>query len=94
MTDAEVLAEGINLATLPPKVRAWIESDSPYRSAFCSPGWGPKTHSKDVDPWKDLPMAEVEAWRARNLEERWATTDRTARALAWLEREFGRQCKR
>ena len=89
MTDAELLASRVNLAALSPKVRAWIESDSPYRPAyFCLAGGGPKTHSKDTDPWTDLPVAEVEAWRARDLSNRWATSDRTARALAWLEREF------
>jgi hypothetical protein len=31
---------------------------------------------------------DVIAWRARNLDERWATPDAIARCLTWLELEF------
>jgi hypothetical protein len=60
---------------------------SPYRPAYVSPG----RHSerKIDEPWKALTRAEVDAWRAKNLEERWATSDATAKALCWIEQAFG-----
>lgn len=38
------------------------------------------------DPWKQVPDADVAAWRARHPEA--TCSDRTARCLTWLEREF------
>ena len=62
----------------------------PYRPAYRQTLLGgSKTTPKLPEPWKDMPKAEVDAWRARNLPERWATSDKTAAALAWLEYEFG-----
>ena len=63
---------------------------SPYRPAYRQTILGgSKTYTKIPEPWKELSKAEVDAWRARNLAERWATSDKTAAALAWLELTFG-----
>ena len=84
-------------ARWPPDEAKWLAEhphglppDSPYRPAYRQKILGgSKTTGKYPEPWKDLPSATVERWRARNLAERWATSDKTARALAWLEDEFG-----
>ena len=63
---------------------------SPYRPAYRQKLLGgTKTSSKQPEPWKNLSKAEIDAWRARNLAERWATSDATAQALCWLEDVFG-----
>jgi hypothetical protein len=38
--------------------------------------------------WAGVPEAEIEAWRARDLGERWATPPGIARCLTWLEHQF------
>lgn len=58
-----------------------------YRPAYVY-GRGRSGGGELPAPWLALPSAEVDAWRARNLDERWATSEKTARALAWLAREF------
>ena len=80
----------------PPEDQAWLDThphglppDSPYRPAYRQKILGgSKTYTKVPEPWKALSKEDVDAWRARNLAERWATSDKTAAALAWLEQEF------
>lgn len=64
-----------------------MASQSVYRPAFVF-GKGRSANEKPTNPWRELDQATVEAWRGRDLGNRWATTDKTARALAWLEQEF------
>ena len=67
-----------------------LPPDSPYRPAYRQKILGgSKTTGKYPEPWKTLPREVVDRWRARNLTERWATSEKTAQALAWLEDEFG-----
>lgn len=40
-------------------------------------------------PWAEITEAEIEAWRMRKLDERWATTDTIARCLTYLEKHWG-----
>lgn len=76
------------LATVNEAYQFRMATTSLYRPAYSNPQGHAKTHSKDLDPWKALPPATVAQWRVRNLAERWATSDKTAQALAWLEHEF------
>ena len=65
-----------------------MASTSVYRPAFRQSMGGPRTIGKQPEPWKELPGHVIDTWRARNLDDRWATSDKTAQALAWLWREF------
>jgi len=76
--------------------QAWLAAnphglppDSPYRPAFVFASGMHRSTRKDPEPWKDVPRAEVDRWRMRNLDERWAATDRIAQCLTWLFLEFG-----
>lgn len=68
-----------------------MATTSVYRPAFRQSMGGPRTIGKQPEPWKELPRPVIDHWRARNLDERWATSDKTAQALAWLEQEFSDQ---
>ena len=55
---------------------------SPYRPAYRQKILGgTKTFTKVSEPWKELSKEEVDAWRARNLAERWATSVERLRQL-------------
>lgn len=65
----------------------YMASTSLYRAAYVSP----LTHHVDrpvAAPWRAVEKAAIDAWRARDLPERWATSDGTAQALTWLEQTF------
>lgn len=70
---------------LSPAVLAWLESDSPYRPAYVSPG-SPKSPVSLTEDWKLLTAEDVAAWRTRHPEA--TCSDRAAKCLAWLELQF------
>jgi hypothetical protein len=92
--------EAARLARLLP-YRPWLadasEADqrreverSLYRPAYVSPPPNPRGDGRPgAPPWSvEVDHLDVIAWRARNLDERWATPDAIARCLTWLELEF------
>lgn len=72
---ASLLAQPMSAA-----LRAWIESDSPYRPAYVFPGT-PRSPWKPPDPW--LALREDNPFV-------WAQAPMAELCLAWLAREFGR----
>lgn len=67
-----------------------MATQSLYRPAVVF-GRGRAASSQEPNPapWRAVPAARITAWRARDLAERWATTDTIAQALAWLDETFG-----
>ena len=62
------------------QLRAWIESDSPYRAAYVSPPLGPMTHPKIPEPWRELRVEQPFVYGSAPVGEL---------CVAWLRREFG-----
>ncbi len=60
-------------------LRAWIESDTPYRPVYGGPEHGPKTHPRVPEPWKTLREEQPFVYGSASAGEL---------ALVWLHREF------
>lgn len=73
-------------------IDAWDAAHAPYGRVV---DWNrPATRSdsgpKRPSPWlTEVTPADVNAWRCRNLDERWDTTEAIAQCLTWLEATFG-----
>lgn len=61
-------------------LRAWIESDMPYRPVYGGPEHGPKTHPRVPEPWKALREEQPFIFGSASVGEV---------CVAWLMREFG-----
>jgi hypothetical protein len=77
------------LPTVNEAYQFYMATTSLYRPAY-SHGSG-RRGERDVQalPWRETAKQDVDTWRARDLGHRWATSDRTAQALRWLEDAFG-----
>lgn len=67
----------------------YMATTSLYRPAYSYGAGRPEARDVQARPWRETPKEDVNRWRARDLDARWATSDRTAQALVWLHDTFG-----